>query len=979
MEKISFVSLVLMWTIESLKKSTLITAETQTNSLIGCSLLVKTASIDDEEFQTPEDIQAKIQEIIDNGDRLIKYELKVLEDSGPFSDERADRALLLKPYNLMLTLDDMGKALLSLKEYFEPMSLYTLGYGVANIQAELIQNPHNCMENISALDLETYLKLLVFRNFENATMTSQYGKEVCNKAIHKTENSIGETIYKCCRLEYSDNLVCQDLEENIWIQILLTIIFVLQVLFILYSPTFMPKKERLSTKFLDYIYKPENPLKLNVVVIGPDAVISDAKFVNAKKFPFIELRNLKEKLRHVTPGVLYTATVSQVYLSVRASKIFPGGYSPIGLIKFLKNFFMRCNMRNAVPALKSCCKADIFKKSDCCRFQWFRCLAAFMSLLVATIVTLPWIFRILFYYAMEEDLVELEIHVLDYNNLERPFPGSLVLYLTPTHPLFISIYVSILFDILVLIFLPPAARRKLKFMIRMSLRNMNSTNKFDAFVTFLAHMLFPLEEYGALGLIFLIPFWILAMPTGILILCYLIFPIINILVRLLANLIYYTLKFCKPGFYQTYEPNNEIVGRIWVVIKEWMDGVIVVNKYERKSRRNMMIHVISLALCILTIAMLLILVVECISFYIECAVYIVIGIVLNSKSIMKFLSLFVLISWYGIDCFGAVGTRYQSFAKVINSEILTRVGDSVKQAAEKTKDDQKEQAFTVAPKDGVVEERMEVFAGTEGFMKWNAKRLLLFLDKSDTPYIPKDFLFKTANMGHFFCPGPVHLQYLKALVELLWITLFLGFVMLIILAFGEANSISGANQTLATLAGGFVPFAFRKCFAKSHSGPSVDKTNIRWQTTLAEAIEKYSKRWTFSDFEISSCVPVDVKETLLSGTSKIGQETKPTLVRLDRGVPEAVDIIIKQRQETNRKMEFWVRKAEKDKANPSYIWRSRKKTMEANDKQNKEDAVHKFRAARNSIWRSRHAVENGDVEVGVVKTPIIHIPDITRK
>ena len=278
-------------------------------------------------------------------------------------------------------------------------------------------------------------------------------------------------------------------------------------------------------------------------------------------------------------------------------------------------------------------------------------------------------------------------------------------------------------------------------------------------------------------------------------------------------------------------------------------------------------------------------------------------------------------------------------------------------------------------KDGGVEERMAVFAGTEGFMKWNAKRLLLFLDKSDIPYIPKDFLFKAAKLGHFYCPGPVHLLYLKALVELLWITLFLGFVMLVILAFGEANNISAANQTLATLAGGFIPFAFRKCFAKSQSGPAIDKSNIRWRTTLAEAIENYSKRWTFSDFEISSCVPADTVDTPDQDSPTLVIDNQPKFLRLNPAVPESADIIFKQREGTNGKMEFWVRKAKKDKSKPNYIWRPRRKAEETDGKTLEKDKVNNSRKARNYIWRSRKITENGDAEAGIVKTPIIHIPN----
>ena len=960
------VALVMMWIVIS----TTIKDVTAT-TMAGCSLQAVRALIQDEVFQTKEDMQAKIQEMIDDGDRLIKYELKVREDNGPFSDERADEAMLLKPYNLMLTLDDTGKALLNLKDYFVPMSLYTLGYGVEDAEVELIQTPSNCLVNVSALDLETYLKRLIFRNFESTATASNTGKDICNKVVQETDGQTGYTNYKCCRIEFGDTLVCQDLEGNIWIHVLLTIIIILQVLFVLYSPTFVPKKDRLSTKFLDYIYKPESPLKLNVVMTSPDNVITDDRFEHAKKFPFIELRNLKEQLRNVTLGVVYTITASQVNLSIRASKIFPGGYSPVGCFKFLKNFFIRCKMRNAIPALKGCCKANMFKQSKCCILQWFTFLSALMGLVGAVIVTLPWIFRILFYYDVEADLIESEVRVLEHNDLDRPYPGSLVPYLTPKHALFIVIYIILIADIVTLICMPAVARRKLKFTIRMSMRYMNNTNKFDAFVSFLAHMLYPLEKYGVMGFVFLIPFWLIAMPIGLLILCYLIFPIMNLAIRLLINLVYYTIKFFRPGLYKTFKPRNETLIRIWDVIKEWADGVIVVDKFERKSRRNMMIHVISLALCVLTIAMLLVLVVECIHFYIECAVYVVIGVVLNSNKIMKFLSLFVLIIWYAFDCFGAVRTRYQTFAKVINSEIQDRVGEAVKQVAMHTKAEQEAQAFAVLSKDGAVAERMTIVAGTEGYMKWNAKRLLLFLDKSDIPYIPKDFLFKAAKLGHYYCPGPVHLLYLNALVELLWITLFLGFVMLIILAFGEANNISGANQTLATLAGGFIPFAFRKCFAKSQSGPSIDKSNIRWKTTLAEAIESYSKRWTFSDLEISSCVPADSEDHMSDETPRL--HFLPKFVSLNPTVPDNVDIIIQQRKGGGAKMEFWVRKSKKDNAKPSYIWRSRQVAKERNDAY--KEKAHNVTSVFNITWVPKQRAENSDIEAGIVNQPELHHPD----
>ena len=258
---------------------------------------------------------------------------------------------------------------------------------------------------------------------------------------------------------------------------------------------------------------------------------------------------------------------------------------------------------------------------------------------------------------------------------------------------------------------------------------------------------------------------------------------------------------------------------------------------------------------------------------------------------------------------------YSNFGTTINKEIQERVGDDMKVVAMCAKKDQKEQAFTVQEHNTDDDNRMSLVAGTEGYLKWNAKRLLLFLDRDDIPYIPKDFLFKSAKLGHFGCPGPVYKMYFKAFIELTWITLFLAFVMLVIVAFGESNNISGANQTLATLASGFLPFVFRKFLIKSNSGPTLDKSNITWQTTLSEAISGYTKRWTFTDFKIMACEPTD-------SLNESETTYPPRTIELSPTVPDDVDLIVKIHREINNgeRMEFWARKVVEEKSCTKYIW-----------------------------------------------------------
>jgi predicted membrane channel-forming protein YqfA (hemolysin III family) len=74
-------------------------------------------------------------------------------------------------------------------------------------------------------------------------------------------------------------------------------------------------------------------------------------------------------------------------------------------------------------------------------------------------------------------------------------------------------------------------------------------------------------------------------------------------------------------------------------------------------------------------------------------------------------------------------------------------------------------------------------------------------------------------------PGPLIYNIVRATWRFLCICLFLLFVVLIVLAFGDNYKISGTNQMLATLAGGFLPWVFRNILFKSKDALSLDTKN----------------------------------------------------------------------------------------------------------------------------------------------------------
>ena len=435
------------------------------------------------------------------------------------------------------------------------------------------------------------------------------------------------------------------------------------------------------------------------------------------------------------------------------------------------------------------------------------------------------------------------------------------MYLTPTHLFFLLLYGTFLLLACYFFFLPHDIKSSIQNTIRESLEQMHEQKKFYYFVKFLAHILFPLEALGFIG-IFLLPFWLVVMSLGLIILGFYIFPLVNLTLRLLMDTARLLISICCNTPITHWE-NNTKLACFWIVLSQGLMLIFAIPCY--------------------------IVVVECIAFYVEFVVYIIIGMILNSKYVIKFLTLAVIIFFHAYECFSSVAKTYERFAKAVNSDIQPKIGEDLKTAAMQSYTEQQRQAFAVPKLESKSENSMTLFTDKKGAdLKWETRRLFLFLDKDDTTYVPLSFFYKIVQMGHNFCPKPAFMMYLMALIEFIWIMLFLGFVMLVVLAFGDAHNISETNQTLATLAGGLLPFAFRKLF-KSRSEATVDRDNLRWETKFKGEIDKHADFWVVKDLDF-------------------------VIKKKERKVNGSVQIILKDNH-------IWVRKTPTDeKPQAKYIW-----------------------------------------------------------
>ena len=166
----------------------------------------------------------------------------------------------------------------------------------------------------------------------------------------------------------------------------------------------------------------------------------------------------------------------------------------------------------------------------------------------------------------------------------------------------------------------------------------------------------------------------------------------------------------------------------------------------------------------------------------------------------------------------------------------------------------------------------------DGKPMWSTSSLLMFLDRQDTPYTPEKFFYDAITLNYCGAPGPLYLQFLRAFWSFARILLFLFFVFVVVMAFGDAYSVSTTNQLLATVAGGFIPFLFRYVFAPAGGVPSLYTESVQFRAQFHQAINRFMQNWPVYDIIPIEFGMLDPRESVLFGSSTVLEDStlKPT-------------------------------------------------------------------------------------------------------
>ena len=858
---------------------TIVESSNMDTSVEHCSLAPKNTSD-----------EAKLKRMLEDGEKMLRYNFILTgENASALLNDR--HSLMLKPLQWVLVSGRQGEGLLHLREQFDILSIFMLSIGVRDIEIELVETPERCLQTLKDAEVvEMLLRQVVISGLNTTAADSKSDSEskssesICNMHVLEEDGS-ADFRYFCCHFNEQGQLECEYLHEDVWVAILLYMITFLKIVVLLFSPRYIPESYyRLKYLSAPYVHKLADGVKLSlnfVMTTNPrNYTRSNPKAITFEIEKFRNMVNFKETIQSLNNEVPYKIDFKAIHLRSKIDSLLPEHFVPVSFFTELYDTFVKCKLRKN-PALSSCCATNVCVKSPSNLYMtWYRLAKRVMLFLTMIAAITPWILRVALYFYYEKEDMDMRRKSAEDRQLQFPFPGSYTLYLTPVHVIFMCIYWLLCLEFCVYGTLSMKMKEQFKFVLRKSFRDMREKDQSEIISLVVWFALRPCTKYGGLGIFIGLLLWVLGSPFVIAILAFYLLPTLNITIRLIAHQFVYLMPcdicsyFCCQKIREKLDTFKKEIQMDNINNSESMERNEQALRFDNFARVQQM-YIISFS--IVSLYSVVFLLTEVVAVLVEIIIYTMMGIILNAAKTLSYVSLFFLLAVYANECFGSVSKKFLAFNKVLNSAILSlgeKKCEEVMYLSPKpevnvldrhstsftedliahrshclTEDDkqQDDMAFmlkTEACDD--VKDPIKLTHTYNGSPSWQVSRLVLFFSKFDVPQIPKSLFFRASKMPYSFLPGSVLINYLKALVQLGIILIFLIFVLVVVLAFGDTYNISFSNQLLATVAGGLLPLLLQKVFRK-HTTPVIDKESISFRVFLHELLDKFKQSWPVYD------------------------------------------------------------------------------------------------------------------------------------
>ncbi|KAL4229729.1 hypothetical protein ACF0H5_010118 [Mactra antiquata] len=807
---------------------------------------------------------------------------------------KTDVTKTYKPWKWYRTTSEHGKTLLTLSFNFDVLSLSILTIGVDRIKLRIRDIPEGCFRNLTAGDRINLIRDKVFDNFwrKRTQLPTPEGNEdddlilrgddltqsvfVCNEIV-KEEKGYAEFANRCCARDAEGNISCSEYEDNYWITVLYICIALVKLMLFMFAPLLVPANMYTASYVAsEYVAKLTHDIKLKIFVSESSETSVRYKHRLTEE-QFSEWPRFRESLENLPRDEICDVKVPEVRIKVKGKRIIPANEPPTGLLRTMYDNLVRCKLRRLDP-FKECCNSSIYGSLQARvghKCIWEDVVLILTKVVLLFVVPLPFYIRCFIYYRFEESEFEARrklVHDLGLKQAYNPFRMNFIQYLTPTHSLFITTFSLYILCGIVIGFSSMAVRDKLKSIVRSAFHDMQGVSRTNVLQIVLGFLLWPFRKIGLLALLTCPIISIVTAPLWCTIFVLYTVPTVYLAYRL----VFHSKKKLgsEDSIFESDKPFGKTKQKVYNMHKKLarLDKNVHIRrqafKDEEKSSpcmsgygrlfalRRLFIQILVSVFCLLVLFSSILLFVEACGVIVEVLVFTMMGIIVNAGSTLRYVSMALLVIVYMHNCYDNVYDNYLTFNSTVIDDVMDRVED-LKKIAALPSNMQENAAFQVKTVEAV-DEIPTTLNLEKKEPQWKIGHLLLFLDSADTPRIPLNLFKQLCEIRVHGAPGPVYINLLKATGKFSIIVVFLFFVMIVVMAFGSANQMSSTNQTLATLAGGFVPMLLKNVL--SSKGTKLNLKTLSFKGQIDEIIADYKQHWPINDFTLEQYDPKEEEE-----------------------------------------------------------------------------------------------------------------------
>ncbi|OWF48967.1 uncharacterized protein LOC110452456 [Mizuhopecten yessoensis] len=831
-----------------------------------------------------------------------------------------DLGMNYKPWRWYRTRTQHGRTLLMLSFHYDVLSMTILTIGVEANNIQLIDSPFGCFGNLTGEKRVVLIRQLILDDFRSIkkTMTELESEThlqnivyVCNEVVKKT-GQYAEFGNRCCHQNINGDTVCTDQVEDAWITVLYVCIGLVKILVFFFSPLLLPSY-MYSASYVasEYVVKLKDELKMKMFITeSTETSIRYKKRLTIEDIS--EWKKFRESIEECPMDEIVPIKIPELRVKVKGKRIIPENEPPTGLLRTIYDNLIRCKIK-ALDPFRECCDRSVYASLEtqiAHKCTWHMFVQMAVKILLLFLVPIPYYVRVYIYYQFEEgEMVRRDMVAREFN-LQMGFNfyrGNIIQYLTPTHGIFIATYVFYFSVGFIIGFSDEITREKLKSIARGSLQDMLNVQRTSVLQVILRIGLWPFRKCGLLAIILCPIYASITAPFCLTVFVLYCIPTVYLSYRLL----YHSRKKIsyRDDSKKSIKPLTKTKKRVKKIQKQLSKIDITVHRRNSAfteddhvfpctwgSGRLMMIRRVFVQIivglfCLSCLYAIVLLFVEAVGLVVEVLAFTMMGIIVNAGSTLRYVSMALLVIVYMHDCYNNVYESYLTFNKTVIEDVMDRVED-LKKVASLPSSMQENAAFQVQPPE-TLDEITTVLSFEKKEPAWRIGHLLLFLDSYDTPRIPLRLFKKLCEVRIHGAPGPVYINLLRATGKFLIIVVFLFFVMIVVMAFGNVHQISSTNQTLATLAGGFVPMLLKNVLPRKSVKLNLKTLSFKGQ--IDEIISEFKQNWPLYDLIFENDVPSEAD----------GSEMRSETNSIDEGNPmnakkasQSLETILEDKAET---------------------------------------------------------------------------------